>query len=160
MPIASGPANYVRGNRHADAPVRIVDTMTPTTNPQAAAIERYLAFWNHAPGDDRRRLGRQTFAPDVRYRAPLADRSGLDDLVELAGEFSLELGAITMTSRGEPDLHNDCARLRWELHRDGESFAEGTDVLTFDPDGLVATVTTFIDRPPVGFDPHAHGRAA
>ena len=125
-----------------------------TTTP-SATIERYLEFWNTQPGIEQRELGRRVFNRLVSYRAPIGTRTGSDELVTLAAGFAEHLGGLTMRARTEPEIHNDCARVRWELLRDGEPFAEGTDVLTFDIAGRVASVATFLDRAPDGFDPHA-----
>jgi len=46
--------------------------------------------------------------------------------------------------------------VRWELLRGDDSFAEGTDILVVDDNGRISSVTTFLDRAPTGFDPHAH----
>ena len=51
-----------------------------------------------------------------------------------------------MSPRAQPDVHHDCARLQWELHRNGEPFSEGTDILTCDLDGRIVSVVTFLDR--------------
>jgi hypothetical protein len=52
---------------------------------------------------------------------------------------------------------DDRARLRWEILVGPEesSFAAGTDVVQFDEDGRISSVSAFVDRAPVGFDPHA-----
>jgi hypothetical protein len=129
------------------------ETIT-TTNPHDT-IQRYLQFWNTEPGVEQRELGRRVFNRLVTYRAPIGSRTGIDELATLATGFAEQLGGLTMQARAEPEVHDDCARLRWELLRQGASFAEGTDVLTFDITGRVASVATFLDRAPEGFDPHA-----
>jgi hypothetical protein len=130
-------------------------TDTTTTPPISETVENYLRFWSAGPGDEQRALGNQVFDPDVRYRAPLGERDGLDSLLSLAREFADQLGALTMTARAEPDIHHEYARLPWVLTRGGAHFAEGTDILSFDAVGRVTAVTTFVDQPPAGFDPHA-----
>ena len=124
--------------------------------PNTDTIERYIQFWNSGPSDSQRELGRGVFNHLVNYRAPIGERSGIDALIALAADFSEHLGSLTMTARSEPDIHHDCARLQWALLRNGEPFADGTDILMFDRDGQVACVTTFLDHAPEGFDPHAH----
>src|SRR5690606_33946403 len=96
------------------------------------------------------------FSPSVRYRAPLGERVGVASLLALAAELDEQFGALTMTARREPELHHDHARLQWELLRAGEPFAAGTDVLTFDANGRVAAVVTFVDRAPEGAGHHPH----
>lgn len=128
-----------------------------TTNPTTETIQHYAEFWNSPPGDSQRALASRVFRPDVTYRAPIGEREGIDGLIALAAELTEHLGAVTMAPRAEPDLHHHYGRLRWDLLRDGETFAAGTDILTFDGDGRITCVTAFVDRPPAGFDPHAHG---
>jgi hypothetical protein len=130
--------------------------MTDTNiNPIAPeTIERYLQFWNTAPGDEQRQLGHCVFNDFVSYRAPIGEHNGVEALVTLAAEFTEHLGSLTMQARTDPDLHHRDARLQWRLLRNGLPFAEGTDILTFDIDGHVASVATFLDKAPEGFNPH------
>jgi hypothetical protein len=125
---------------------------TPAT---IETIERYVQFWN-TDASSQRDVARHVFNPLVRYRAPIGERHGIDELVSLAADFNEHLGALTLTARHEPEIRDDAARLRWQLLRDGDVFAEGTDILTFDRNGNVAAVDTYLDRAPDGFDPHAH----
>ena len=130
--------------------------MTTTTDLDRT-VETYLAFWN-ADGDEQRRIAAEVFAPDVEHRAPIGVTTGVGPLVEFRRQLTAEIGAITVTARRAPDLHNDRARVPWHIVlADGTSFGTGTDVLELDGDGRVRAITTFIDRPPAGFDPHAHG---
>lgn len=138
--------------------------MTETTVPprHATTIESYVRFWNAEFAGDQDRLARAAFAEDVVYQAPLAVLQTPDSLIGFRNEFAEQLGAVEFRLRAEPDVVGDRARLRWEI-RVGSgfstSFAEGTDVLTFDEQGRVAAVTTFIDRAPAGFEPgggHEH----
>ena len=122
----------------------------------AEAIDRYVQFWNCGPGDEQRQVGRRVFNELVSYRAPIGAHAGIDALVALSADFAEHLGSLTMRARTEPDIHHDCARLRWALLRNGEPFADGTDILTFDADGRVASVAIFLDRAPEGFDLHGH----
>jgi hypothetical protein len=72
-------------------------------------------------------------------------------------QFVDHMGAATFQARESPETHNDRARLKWEIViGKGESFAAGTDVMVIDTDGLISSVTSFLDRAPEGFDPHAH----
>ena len=133
--------------------------MTQTTAPTsttADAVERYLRFWNADPGDEQQRLATSVFREDVGYHAPIGVRVGVDELVQLGREFAEHLGDVAFRARTAPDVHHDRARLRWEILRGDDVFAEGTDVLLLDERGLVEPVTTFLDKAPEGFDPHAH----
>lgn len=66
------------------------------------------------------------------------------------------MGTVTFRQRQDPELQHGRARLMWEIDAAGKSFAAGTDVLVFDPDGRISSVSAFLDRAPEGFDPHAH----
>ena len=132
--------------------------MTQTDIPTGteATVERYLTFWNTAPGPEQQRLATTVFREDVDHRGPLGARTGLDGVLQLSRGFAEHLGDVTFRARTEPQTHHDRVRLQWEVMRGDESFAEGTDVLAFDEHGLVEAVITFLDRAPEGFDPHAH----
>ena len=112
---------------------------------------------SNADGDEQRRIA-AAFALDVEHRAPIGVTTGVGPLVEFRRQLTAEIGALTVTARRAPDLHNDRARVPWDIVlADGTSFGTGTDVLELDGDGRVRAITTFIDRPPAGFDLHAHG---
>ncbi|WP_454043359.1 isomerase [Cellulosimicrobium sp. Marseille-Q8652] len=129
--------------------------MTTTTTTAAAAVERYLDFWNTPDATDRDRLATVTFARDVEHDAPLRRLEGYDAVLGFATELLTHVASHRFEPRAEPDLRDDRARLRWRaLSPDGSEFATGTDVLLVRPDGLVSSVTTFLDRPPAGHPAH------
>jgi hypothetical protein len=131
-------------------------TETTTSSPTAEAVQRYLGFWNTEAGDEQQRLAPSVFRDDVGYHSPIGEWVGIEGVLALGRQFAEHLGTLTFRARTEPDVQHDRARLRWEILRGGESFAEGTDMLVIDERGRVASVTTFLDRPPVGFAPHDH----
>lgn len=132
----------------------MTDTTTATTAP--GAVDRYLRFWNADPGTEQSRLATEVFADDVRYRAPIGAYDGRAALIEVSRQFAEHLGDVAFRARTEPEFHHDRARLLWEVLRGDESFATGTDVLTFADDGRIAEITAFLDRAPEGFNPHEH----
>lgn len=134
----------------------MTDTTIDTTIDTASAIDGYLRFWNLDPGEEQLRLATDLFALEVTYHAPIGVREGAASLVELSAQFAEHLGDVAFRARTEPDIVGDRARLQWEIIRGDESFAEGTDVIVLDDEGRIETVTTFLDRAPEGFDPHAH----
>ncbi len=129
--------------------------MTETTTTPSDTIESYLRFWN-APPEEQRRLGADLFADDVAYVTPIGVRSGVAELAAFTEQFADGVGAYELRARTEPDAHHDRARVPWEILVRGHSFAEGTDVLVTDETGRVTSITSFVDRAPEGFDPHAH----
>lgn len=131
--------------------------MTSTSTTFEDAVDRYLRFWNSGEPEEQGRLASETFTDDVRYHAPVGVLTGPQALIDFHEQFTGRMGAAQFQRREEPQIHHDRARLRWEIKLgDGGSFAAGTDVLVFDPDGRISSVTTFLDRAPEGFDPDAH----
>lgn len=131
--------------------------MTETTTRTATAVERYLEFWNTAEAADRDRLACDTFSRDVEYVASVTRAVGCDAVLAFATELLTHVARHRFEARTEPDLLDDRLRLRWRaLAPDGSEFATGTDILHVRPDGLVSSVTTFLDRAPDGFATHHH----
>ncbi|UKJ65317.1 nuclear transport factor 2 family protein [Cellulosimicrobium cellulans] len=131
--------------------------MTETTTRTATAVERYLEFWNTADAAGRDRLACDTFSRDVEYVAPVTRAVGCDAVLAFATELLTHVAGHRFEARTAPDLHDDRLRLQWRaVAPDGSEFATGTDVLHVRPDGLVSSVTTFLDRAPDGFATHHH----
>jgi hypothetical protein len=134
----------------------MTETAVPTSH--AGTIESYVRFWNAEFAGDQRRLASATFADDVEQHAPIGILHAAESLIGFRNEFAAQMGTVEYRLREEPDVVRDRARLRWELRVGTDpvtSFAEGTDVLFFGDDGRISSVTTFLDRAPAGFDPHA-----
>jgi hypothetical protein len=148
----------VVGMRRA-APVPETDEESPMTETAnqltTTQAEAYVRFWNLTE-EHQRELGRELFAPDVVQYAPVGELSGLDSLIGFTRRFADAMGDYAFRRRSMPEQHHGRIRIQWELLHEDASFAEGTDVLTLDSEGRVASVTTFLDRAPAGFDPHAH----
>ena len=134
----------------------MTDTTVVSSTHNEGAVERYVAFWNADTAEDQRRLASVTFIDDVEYAALIGVLRGPAALMGFRTEFVDHVGAATFQARESPETHNDRARLKWEIVLGkGESFAAGTDVMVIDGDGLISSVTSFLDRAPEGFDPHA-----
>ncbi|WP_208880099.1 isomerase [Streptomyces armeniacus] len=122
-----------------------------------ATVDHYVRFWNAGTPAEQRGLATATFADDVGYYAPVGVLSGAPALIGFHDEFTEHMGTVVFRARREPEIHHGRARLLWALDAAGkEPFATGTDVLVFDGDGRISTVTTFLDQAPEGFDPNAH----
>lgn len=136
--------------------------MTETTTPERidheASVERYFRFWNAATPEEQRRLAAETFTSDLEYHAPVGVLVGAQALIDFHDEFVAHMGGASLKRHGEVQAHHDRARLSWEIEVDGreEPFAAGTDVLEFAADGRISSISSFLDRAPEGFDPHAH----
>lgn len=118
------------------------------------AVDRYVRFWNTSPAEQRR-SGGEIFTDDVAYIAPAGVMTGVDALAGFTEQFADNVGAYLFRTRTEPDIHHDRARVAWELRVGDASFAEGTDMLTVNDDGTIASITTFIDRFPDAPPHHA-----
>lgn len=125
---------------------------------QEASVERYFRFWNAETPEEQHRLAAETFTSDVEYHAPIGVLVGSQALIDFRNEFVAHMGSAALQRRGEVQAHHDRARLAWEIQVEGrdESFAAGTDVLEFAADGRINSISSFLDRAPEGFDPHAH----
>ncbi|NEC25715.1 isomerase [Streptomyces sp. SID8111] len=132
------------------------DTVAPATDRCEENLDRYLRFWNTAPDDEGAIQAADVFGEEVRYTAPVGVLAGRQALIGFRRQFVQHMGSVAFRARREPEIHHGHARLLWRLDVRGEQFATGTDVLAFDPDGRIGTVTTFLDEAPEGFDPHAH----
>jgi hypothetical protein len=139
------------------------DTDTDTATADAltaqhrATVEQYVRFWNAGAPEEQQRLASATFTEGVRYYAPIGVLSGPPALIGFREQFAQHMGAVAFRPRQEPEIHHGRARLMWRIDTQEKTpFATGTDILVFDPDGHVTTVTTFLDQPPEGFDPGAH----
>lgn len=123
--------------------------------------ERYLAFWNTRAGEEQHRLATKTFTEDVTYSAPIGVLGGPAALIDFHDEFMRNMPGAAFVSRQVPERHHDRLRLKWEIVLPGEqSFATGTDTMVLAEDGRIASVTTFLDRPPAGFGQHDHAATA
>lgn len=127
------------------------------TSTNQATVERYLRFWNTGKPDEQQELATDTFTDDVAYHAVIGVFRGRQALIDFHDQFTGHMTDAVLRHRGEPQLHHDRGRVRWEIEvGDGKSFATGTDVLVFDNEGRISEITAFLDRAPEGFDPHAH----
>lgn len=131
--------------------------MTETTAaPDLAIVERYVEFWNAETAEEQRVLAARVFTEDVEYHAPVGIMRGVDALIDFRRQFVEHMGSAAVLARQQPERHHDRARLRWELEVGGKSFATGTDILEFEENDRISSISAFLDRAPEGFDPHAH----
>ena len=128
------------------------ETTTPTAPATSRTVERYVQFWNTTP-DEQRRTGPALFSDDIVQVAPVGVLAGLEALATFTEQFAAAGGPYRFRIRTAPEIHHGRARVPWQIDRDGEVFAEGTDVLVIGHDGRITSITTFLDRAPAGFDP-------
>ncbi|MFD6175157.1 isomerase [Streptomyces coeruleorubidus] len=132
-------------------------TKTETVVEQLEQLEQYVRFWNADTEREQRRLAATALADGVEYRAEIGVLSGAQALMDFRNQFVAHVGTAALRLRERPQVHHHRARLQWEiLTGDGVSFATGTDVIQFDREGRISSVTAFLDRAPAGFDAEAH----
>lgn len=132
-------------------------TSEPATAPYRECLDRYLRFWNTPAADGGSDdLATGVFTEEIRYCAPVGVLTGRQALIDFREQFLHHMETVAFRARREPEIHHGHARLLWRLDVRGEEFATGTDVLAFDRDGRIDTVTAFLDKAPEGFDPHSH----
>lgn len=134
----------------------MTDTLSPDT--MINVTGRYLEFWNAGSPAEQERLGALTFTDDVVHTPPRGEvLNGPASLATFRNQLFEHVGKVEFRALGEPDGHHDWLRVRWEVIRDGERFAAGTDVLVLAADGRIRTVAGFVDQPPAVVDDQARG---
>ncbi|MCK8434940.1 isomerase [Streptomyces sp. D2-8] len=122
-------------------------------------LDRYVRFWNAGTEQEQRELAAATFTDGVEYRAEIGILNGAQALMDFRNQFVAHMGTAALRLREQPQVHHHRARLRWQILTEdgaGAPFATGTDVIRLDEDGMIDSVTAFLDRAPAGFDPEAH----
>lgn len=118
-------------------------------------LDQYVDFWNADSTAEQRRIAAMVFDEPVEYHAPIGLLSGAEQLINFRNQFTDHMGHASLVVRRAPETHHDRARLLWEIQlAGGESFATGTDVISFAADGRISSISSFLDRAPEGFDPH------
>jgi hypothetical protein len=117
--------------------------MTPMTIAQT-----YLATWN-APSTLERRRFLDSWAENARYRDPLMQGDGRDNIAAMIAAARAQFAGHGFTIAGEADGHGDFVRFSWILAPDegGQAVARGTDVVRLDEAGRIAEVIGFLDGP-------------
>jgi hypothetical protein len=111
--------------------------------------ERYIACWNEADPQRRRKLIDEVWAEDASYVDPLAEAHGRDEIDALVGAAQTQFPGLTFSLAGPVDAHHRQARFQWMLGPAGaEPVVIGFDVAVADGDGRLASVLGFLDRVP------------
>ena len=104
-------------------------------------LDAYVAAWNEAEGDARRRLLEQAVAEDCAFSGPLGSmrgREALDSQIVEARDF---LPGATVVRLG-PAEQDDDIRFRWAIRSaSGATLAEGVDVVVLADDRRLASIT-------------------
>jgi hypothetical protein len=117
------------------------------TNAQNVA-ETYIAFWNAADADERRRLYEDAFAPGARYADPIMRGEGAEEIGGLAQGAQQRFPGFRFQLIGRADGHGDFVRFRWALGPQGaQAPIEGSDVVRLEG-GRIVEVIGFLDKVP------------
>jgi len=112
----------------------------------ATVIDTYIASWNEADAERRRRLVAQTWSEDASYVDPLMSGEGQDGIDAMIAAAQEQFPGHRFALVDGPDAHHDRVRFTWKLVPDngGEPVAVGFDFGTLAPDGRLQSVTGFL----------------
>ena len=111
--------------------------------------ERYIACWNEADPQRRRKLIDEVWAEDASYVDPMAEARGRDEIDALVGAVQTQFPGLTFSLAGPVDAHHQQARFSWALGPAGaEPVVLGFDVAVAAEDGRLASVLGFLDKVP------------
>lgn len=111
--------------------------------------ERYIACWNEADPQRRRKLIDEVWAEDASYVDPMAEARGRDEIDALVGAVQTQFPGLTFSLAGPVDAHHQQARFSWALGpAGGEPVVLGFDVAVAAEDGRLASVLGFLDKVP------------
>lgn len=121
----------------------------PKANPKTIATA-YINLWNERTANRRRELFRANWASDASYVDPLMSGDGHDGVDALIAGVQQRFPNFKFTLIGEPDGYADHVRFSWGLGPDGvDSPIKGTDFAVL-KDGLIRSITGFLDQVPQG----------
>jgi len=110
---------------------------------------RYIATWNEADPEARRRAIDELWAEDGRYVDPLAVAEGRAAIDATIGAVQAQFPGFVFQLAGPVDGHHEQARFTWELGQPGaDPLVVGFDVAVLDAQGQLQTVLGFLDKVP------------
>src|SRR4051794_37201887 len=99
------------------------------TNAQTIA-ETYIAFWNAADPEDRRRRYEAGWTANASYADPVMRGTGAEEIDALVSGAQQLFRGSAFRLTGPADGHGDFVRFRWALGPAGaEAPIEGSDVV-------------------------------
>ncbi|PWW03412.1 SnoaL-like protein [Hoeflea marina] len=108
----------------------------------------YIALWNETDAQNRQALMERDWTRDASYRDPLMAGSGPAEISGLVAAVHDRFPGFVFGLSGAADGFGDQVRFSWGLGPKGaEPLIRGTDFVTV-RDGLIATVTGFLDQVP------------
>ena len=104
-------------------------------------LDAYVAAWNEADDDARRRLLERAVADDCAFSGPLGSMCGRDALASQIVEARDFLPGASVVRLG-PAEHASGIRFRWAIRSaSGATLAEGVDVVVLSADSRLASIT-------------------
>ncbi len=111
--------------------------------------QRYVASWNEADADARRRLVDGLWTEDAHYSDPMMQAEGQNGIAALIGGVHAQFPGLRFALTGQADGFDRYIRFSWSLGpADGAVIARGTDFAAVSDDGRLAQVTGFLDQTP------------
>jgi len=109
---------------------------------------RYIALWNEADPERRRKFLAKDWTPDATYADPLVQRAGHAEIDALIGAVQQRFSGFRFALDGRVDGHGDHLRFSWTLGPEGgQPVVKGTDFASTE-NGRFKAVTGFIDQAP------------
>ena len=121
--------------------------MTDTID--TTVIDRYFEMWNTEDETARAAVVAEAWASDGRYRDPLLEADGHDELVAMVATVHAHYPGQRFRRTSGVDVHHDVARFAWELAApDGAVTVAGIDVAELGDDGKLRRITGFFGELP------------
>jgi hypothetical protein len=123
--------------------------MSMTTTDINVAVDSYIAAWNEADPDARRRLIAVAVSDDAAYVDPMLAGERIDGIDAMVAAAQQQMAGVVLRRTGEIDCHHDRVRFAWEgVGPDGEPVIAGVDFGIVAPDGRLQSITGFFDLVP------------
>lgn len=108
-------------------------------------IDAYCHCWRQMDAAARAAVLARVCTEEVTYADPTVELSGLADFAaHIERTMAARSAGVTIVRTSVVDRHHDAARFGWNLVQpDGATGAPSIDVVTFAPDGRLATILGF-----------------
>jgi hypothetical protein len=114
------------------------------------AFDHMLAAWNEHDLSRVRAHLELALSPKIEFVDPSIVTRGIDEFEANVREFRGRLPDAVCSRASGVDSHHDLYRYNWEIHRSGELFLPGFDVVQVDDNARVLRVEGFFGPlPPI-----------